>query len=92
MLIDEGFAWLILEIVREIPCGKSRPMGRSQNWPDIPVIRGLSDMSSLTRSISAIIHVTAWSMLQEGRLRAGQNSARCWKQKASHFCQTAMLI
>ena len=64
-------------------------------WADrktgIPVIRGLSDMSSLTRSISAIIHVTAWSMLQEGRLRAGQNSARCLKQKASHFCQTAML-
>lgn len=28
MLIDEGFAWLILEIVREIPCGKVATYGQ----------------------------------------------------------------
>lgn len=82
MLIDEGFAWLILEIVREIPCGKVATYGQIAKLAGHPRHSRLSDMSSLTRSISAIIHVTAWSMLQEGRLRAGQNSARCLKQKA----------
>ena len=28
MLIDEGFAWLILEIVREIPCRKVATYGQ----------------------------------------------------------------
>lgn len=82
MLIDEGFAWLILEIVREIPCGKVATYGQ------------IAKLAGHPRHSRAVGHVlahaehfgdypcTAWSMLQEGRLRAGQNSARCLKQKA----------
>ena len=60
MLIDEGFAWLILEIVREIPCGKVATYGQ------------IAKLAGHPRHSRAV----------EGRLRAGQNSARCLKQKA----------
>ncbi|MFR2884993.1 MAG: hypothetical protein ACLTCB_01450 [Merdibacter sp.] len=72
MLIDEVIAWLILEIV-EIPW-EGRDLWVIAIPPDIPVIRGLSDMSSLTRSTSGLSMSPRGLCLREGRLRAGQTA------------------